>query len=42
MTRTFDYAYTNDQVRVFAAGESSFPIEKAIEKERGEDDGEGE
>ncbi len=37
MTLEYDYTYTPDQVRVFELGESSFPIEKATEKERGED-----
>lgn len=40
MTLLYDYEYTTDQVRVFDAGESSFPIEKATEKEKGEDYGE--
>ncbi len=36
------YEYLDTQIRTFPPGESSFPIEKATEKERGEDDGEGE
>ena len=37
---TLTYEYTADQVRVFAPGESSFPVETATTKERGNDDAE--
>ncbi len=36
MTLEYDYTYTAEQIRVFELGESSFPIEKATVKEKGE------
>ena len=37
---TYEYDYDEELVQTFQPGESSFPIEKATEKEKGEDYGE--